>query len=91
MKNHQLQEVSNGKVSKRKIGSKIQDTDEGEEEWQCQECEEIWDDESGNRWIVCNICCAKLHLQCSGLRYKQSEYWKLDLEYISLEGAERTE
>ena len=81
------------KVSKKNklyIG-KINNNDEKEEEWQCQECEELWDDESGDRWIVCDICYAKFHLQCSGLRYKQSEYWKLDLENISYECNECTE
>ena len=79
------------KVSKRNklyIG-KINNNDE--EQWKCQEWEELWDDESGDRCIICDICCAKFHLQCSGLRYKQSEYWKLDLENISYECNECTE
>ena len=89
MKNHQPRK----KVSKKNKSdiAKINNDDEEEEEWQCQECEELWDDESGDRWIICDICCAKFHLQCSGLRYKQSEYWKLDLENISYECNECTE
>ena len=91
MRNHQPQGVNNGKkFPKKKIIGKINDDNE-EEEWQCQECEELWDDESGGRWIICAICCAKFHLQCSGLRYTQSEYWKLDLENISYECNECTE
>ena len=88
MKNHQPQGVNNRK----KIDfGKINNNNEEEEEWQCQECEELWDDETGDRWIVCNICCAKFHLQYSGLRYKQLEYWKLDLENILCECNECTE
>ena len=53
------------KVSKKNklyIG-KINNNDEKEEEWQYQECEELWDDESGDRWIVCDICYSKFHLE----------------------------
>ena len=49
-KMNQSQGVSNGKKylkeRKQKFGE-ISDSHEEEEEWQCQECEEIWGDESG--------------------------------------------
>ena len=66
IKNHQPQGVSNGKkfLKKKKLSiGKINNNDEEEEEWQCQECEELWDDESGDRWIVCDICYSKFHLE----------------------------
>ena len=38
------------------------------------------DDEDGNRWIVCDNCGDKYHLECSGLQYKEDEYYDIDIE-----------
>ena len=53
---------------------------DNDEIWLCHHCNEVWDYEDDNRWIVCDICDEKYHLQCSGLQYEASEYYEKDLE-----------
>ena len=50
--------------------------------WKCKSCEEIWHGEDGNRnrWIVCDACDGKYHLQCSGIYYKEEQYYEVDIE-----------
>ena len=36
-------------------------------------------DDGGNRWIICDKCEGKYHLQCSGIEYEEEEYDDLDL------------
>ncbi len=50
-----------------------------EEVWLCRLCKEEWDYDDDNRWIVCDICDEKYHLQCSGLQYEANEYYDIDL------------
>ena len=50
--------------------------------WLCHHCKEVWDYEDDNRWIVCDICNEKYHLQCSGLQYEANEYYEKDLEDV---------
>ena len=67
----------------RKVSRKVdEDEDENDDVWICNECKEEWDDDDENRWILCDICDAKFHLQCSGFCYEIDEYWKINLENI---------
>ena len=50
--------------------------------WLCRHCEEEWDYEDDNRWIVCDICDERYHLQCSGLQYEATEYNDIDLKDV---------
>ena len=52
--------------------------------WICsdRDCGEEWDDESYDRWVVCDSC---VWLQCSGIEYETSDYWDMDLESMVLE------
>ena len=43
------------------------------------------DDESNDRWVVCDSCGDRLHLQCSGIEYETSDYWDIDLESMVFE------
>ena len=65
----------------RKVSRKV-DEDENDNVWICNECKEVWDDDDENRWILCDICDAKFHLQCSGFCYEIDEYWNINLENI---------
>ena len=51
-----------------------------EDKWECKWCTEEWDNEDGNRWIVCDNCGDEYHLQCSGMQYKEYEYYDIDNE-----------
>ena len=33
------------------------------------------------RWVVCDICSLKLHLQCSGISYDIELLFDIDIEY----------
>ena len=50
--------------------------------WICQYCQEAWNDDDDNRWIVCDICDKAFHLQCSGLKYKRQQYSEMDLDHL---------
>ena len=49
---------SRKKTQQKKGGAKksepLDDTDD-EDVWRCRECGDEWDDNSSDRWIVCNI------------------------------------
>ena len=34
-----------------------------------------------DRWVVCDICSLKLHLECSGISYNIELLFDIDLEY----------
>ena len=54
--------------------------------WSCNYCGEVWDDENdddGNRWIICDGCGKKYHLQCSGIQYREEEYYDVEIEGIN--------
>ena len=50
--------------------------------WKCKSCKEIWhgQDDDGNRWIVCDACDGKYHLQCSGIYYEEEQYYEIEIE-----------
>ena len=54
------------------------------EEWVCKSCQEEWEgaEDSGNRWIRCDICDAPFHLQCSGIEYSEEHYYEVDIDSI---------
>jgi len=62
--------------------------DDDGELWICKECDMEWDDNSADRWIVCNLCGEKFHLQCSGLKYLKPQYWTLNLNKVDFECSE---
>ena len=53
-----------------------------EDVWRCNYCKASWlgEDDDGNRWIVCDICSKKYHLQCSGIDYAEEQYYDIDIE-----------
>ena len=55
---------------------------EDEDVWRCNYCKARWlgEDDDGNRWIVCDICSKKYHLQCSGIDYAEDQYYDIDIE-----------
>ena len=59
-----------------------------EDIWSCRECGDEWDDNSSDRWIVCDICSERFHLQCSVLMYKQSADKTIKLDKIEFESNE---
>ena len=44
-----------------------------------------WDDNGEDHWIICDLWGSKFHLQCSGIQYRTSHYWTLDLDNIYFE------
>ena len=68
-------EKSNGKENNK-------ENDYRNEEWFCTDCNEPWVEDGEGRWIICDICSRKYHLQCSGIQYRAEEYWFLDLDDI---------
>ena len=56
---------------------------DSDENWVCADCSEPWDDEGEDRWVMCDTCSSPFHLQCSGLKYKTSQYWYIDLDTIA--------
>jgi hypothetical protein len=54
--------------------------------WVCQhhQCKKSWKEDS-NRWIVCDICDASFHLQCSGKQYETKDYYEVDIAGESFE------
>ena len=69
---------------KKEVPELIDDTDD-EDIWRCRECGNEWDDDSSDCWIVCDFCSEHFHLQCSGLMYKTSAYWIINLDEIEFE------
>ena len=55
---------------------------EKEVNWICQYCQQAWNDNDDNRWIVCDICDKAFHLQCSGIKYKRQQYSEMDLDHL---------
>lgn len=50
-----------------------------EDEWVCDYCAVRWDEEGTDRWVVCDVCDGKYHLQCSGIDYIQEDYYDINL------------
>ena len=53
-----------------------------EDVWRCNYYKVRWlrKDGDGNRWVVCDICSKKYHLQCSCIDYAEYQYYKIDIE-----------
>ena len=71
--------------SKTKAANYVGDTKNQEEEWRCYDCEEAWDENGDDWWVVCDICSLKFHLQCSGISYEIKQYWDINLEITYFE------
>ena len=57
------------------------ETTDVDEVWECQYCGGTTDDDDcGIRWLACDSCDDKFHLQCSGKQYEEEEYDTIDLE-----------
>ena len=76
--------LSKRKKNKNKNRKKINSS---EDLWICSDwdCGEEWDDESNDRWVVCDSCSDRFHLQCSGIEYETSNYWDIDFESMVFE------
>ena len=51
----------------------------------------VWQEwgKTGDDWlIVCDICSQTYHLQCSGVQYKTSQYWSIQLDEVVFEREE---
>ena len=57
---------SKWKTRKKKKVSRKVDEDENDDLWIYNECEEQWDDDDKNCWILWDIYDAKFNLQCFG-------------------------
>ena len=54
-----------------------------DDEWICSECGEPWQENSDDRWILCDSCDKQYHLQCSGVACRKKEYYSIDVEGMS--------
>ena len=74
-------EVDQKPYSSKLSGSKHSEVN-NEDVWRCTYCKARWlgEDDDGNRWIVCDICSKKYHLQCSGIDYAEEQYYDIDIE-----------
>ena len=78
----------NDKKRRRKIKTrKTKDRDEEsqDDDWICEDCGDHWDDDREERCISYDLCGSKFHLQCSGIQYRTSQYWTLDLDNVYFE------
>ena len=50
--------------------------------WICAECKAPWQDDEDDRWIVCDRCDQKYHLQCFGVQYRRQDHYDLDIEHM---------
>jgi hypothetical protein len=64
------------------IPGKIIET-ESDITWTCRHCNKKWKEDDGSRWIICDICDAAYHLECSGVQYETEEYDEFDIEAIT--------
>ena len=56
---------------------------EEEDIWECEWCGQDWNDNDGNRWILCDVCDKRFHLQCFGIQYKEEEYYDIDIDNVT--------
>ena len=56
-----------------------EDVEEEDDEWVCKNCNKSFSDNEESRWIVCDSCDSKFHLECTNVRYAQKNYWTVDL------------
>lgn len=54
--------------------------DENDDTWVCEWCNGEWCDDDDNRWVVCDSCDGKYHLQCSGIQYEEECYYDICLD-----------
>ena len=81
-KNDKRKKKKNKNTKSKNIDEESQDDDD---DWICKDCGDPWDDDGEDRWIICDLCGSKFHLQCSGIQYRTSQYWTLDLDNIYFE------
>ena len=50
--------------------------------WVCASCdvEQKSRKEDHRRWIECDLCADKFHLECSEILYEEDQYWSMDLD-----------
>ena len=73
----------NKNMKSKDIDEESQDDDD--DDWTCEDSGDPWDDDKEDPWIICDLCGSKFHLQCSGIQYRTSQYWTLDLDNIYFE------
>ena len=57
-----------------KVGGNQEEASDDGEVWRCQSCNKLQErDDDRNRWIVCDGCNEKDHLQCSGIAYVKED------------------
>ena len=56
---------------------------EEEDIWEYDRCGEDWNNNDGNRWILCDVCHKRFHLPCSGIQYKEEEYYDIDIDNVT--------
>ena len=77
---------NNDKKIKKNKNTKNKDRDEEpQDDWICEDCGDHWDDDREEHCISYDLCGSKFHLQCSGIQYRTSQYWTLDLDNIYFE------
>ena len=74
-------EVNQQPCSSKSSGSKHSEVT-NEDVWTCNCFKARWlgEDHDGNRWIVCDICSKKYHLQCFDIDYAEEQYYNIDIE-----------
>ena len=80
VKENQLPSTSKASSSKSKGSSSKR---KAADVWICNVCGDEWDDEEGDRWIFCDLCDERFHLQCCGLDYEEEDYCDLDISVIT--------
>ena len=60
------------------------ESESDQEVWICVVCKEEWEPDD-NRWIVCDLCDEPFHLQCSGVKYEEKDYYNIDIESLFFE------
>ena len=84
LEEHAMRSSPETKRKKKKSNDNTNSTKEGNSDdmWKCKSCKEIWhgQDDEENRWIVCDACDGKYHLQCSGIYYEEEQYYEIEIE-----------
>ena len=71
------------KVTAGKAVTSLSDvTDDVTETWTCRDCHKKYEYDD-HRWIVCDKCDEAYHLECSGIQYKTSTYYDIDIQNMN--------
>ena len=60
------------------------DDESQDDDWICKDCG-ITGMMTGKIAGLSDLCGSKFHLQCSGIQYRTSQYWTLDLDNVYFE------